>query len=65
MGKGDETPTISVVTTEPGTFGVEGIASIGTERVIPVTAFSKSWMRPKSAADVKVLQGWLKGQEVE
>jgi hypothetical protein len=46
----DEVPTdaetIDIVTTAPGTFGAEGIASVGTKRPIHYTAFAETWMKP-------------------
>ena len=37
---------VDIVTTAPGTFGLEGIAQVGTKRTVHYTAFADTWMKP-------------------
>lgn len=43
--------TVNIVTTAPGTLGPEGIVKVGTEATVLLTAFSATWMKPKTKAD--------------
>lgn len=57
VAPGDD--TVDVISTAPGTFGPGGIADVGTEAAIKVSAFSAAWMRPKSKADAKKIAAFL------
>lgn len=47
---------VSVIVIGKGTFGAEGIAKIGSQRDIPVAAFSKVWMKPRRGVDTQKLR---------
>lgn len=51
VASGDD--TVNIVTTAQGTFGPEGIASVGTKATVNISAFSEAWMAPASKADAE------------
>lgn len=51
VASGDD--TVNIVTTAQGTFGPEGIASVGTKATVKISAFSEAWMAPASKADAE------------
>jgi hypothetical protein len=50
--------TMEVVTTAIGTFGIGGIAQIGSKAKIDCSAFSTVWMQPRTKADVAALKAY-------
>lgn len=59
----DDKETIDVVTTAIGTFGVDGIAPIGTRRAIHYSAFAESWMKPANLMSTQRLKKLQKRDE--
>lgn len=54
--KVDEEFSMEIVTTNRGTLGLGGIEKIGTKATINCSAFSASWMQPRTKADVEALK---------
>jgi hypothetical protein len=56
---------INIITTDRGTFGVEGIAPVGTKRAIHYTAFSDKWMKCADLMSQQRLKKLRKQDEAE
>ena len=49
----------TVVTTDKGTFDINGIAPIGTVREIAISKYSAAWMRPKNKTEEKKIDKYF------
>ena len=56
---------IDIITTDRGTFGLEGIAPVGTRRSIHYTAFSEKWMKPANLMSQQRLKKLRGGEAAE
>ena len=56
---------INIITTDRGTFGLEGIAPVGTKRLIHFTEFSEKWMKPADLISAQRLKKLRKEEGAE
>ena len=60
-----EENTIPVITTALGSFGMLGIAAIGSTANVTLQAFSDQWMRPATKAGAKALKKYREARDAK
>lgn len=59
----DPDKKVNVVTTGIGAMPVTGLVQEGQSLTIPVSLFSRAWMKPAAPDDAKVINPWLRAKD--